>query len=99
MVDEKKLERDGDKIFEPEPGPPTAKKPAPPPQDESQLVRSILSEDEDEMPLSARKKTKEKPTAGPPSHSTHLFLNKKCIDKLCTTNVRHEVAYDRIKAE
>ena len=26
------------------------------------------------------------------THSTHLFLNKKCIDKLCTTNMRHKVA-------
>ena len=32
------------------------------------------------------------------SHSTHLFLNKKCIDKLCTTNMRHKVAYHRINA-
>ena len=30
------------------------------------------------------------------THSTHLFLNKKCIDKLCTTNMRHKMAYHRI---
>ena len=37
-------------------------------------------------------------SGGDSSYSTYLFLNEKCVDKLCTTNIRHKVAYHRIKA-
>ena len=30
------------------------------------------------------------------THSTHLFLNEKCIDEICTTNIRPTVEYHRI---
>ena len=30
------------------------------------------------------------------THSTHLFLHEKCIDKICTTNIRPSVEYDWI---
>ena len=32
------------------------------------------------------------------THSTHLFLHEKCIDKICPTNIRPTVEYHRIIA-